>query len=59
LVKDVAAAAKAAGVTEATLRRAKKKLGIRPSPVRGDDNKITGWVWALPEGEAASETPDF
>ncbi len=57
--KDVVADAKAAGVTEATLRRAKKRLHIRPAPVRGDDNKITGWVWALPEGEVGSETSDF
>lgn len=56
--KDVVADAKAAGVTEATLRRAKKRLQIKPAAVRGDDNKITGWVWALPEEEGPSETPD-
>jgi putative DNA primase/helicase len=54
--KDVVADAKAAGVTEATLRRAKKRLHIAPTAVRGDDNRITGWLWALPEAEVGGET---
>ncbi len=44
-VNDLQTAARAAGHSPSTLRRAKERLGVRPSKC----GRAGGWVWALPE----------
>ncbi len=41
--KELIGSAKDAGISETTLRRAKKELGIKV------DQKTDGWYWSLPE----------
>lgn len=40
--------AKDEGLSERTLHRAKKKLGVQSDPRHDGDGKVTGWVWELP-----------
>jgi hypothetical protein len=47
LGKEIVPAAKKAGISEATLNRAAKKLGVKKSAERNEKGHITDWVWAL------------
>lgn len=53
---DGAAVAKATGVSERTLKRARKDLGVTAEARRNDQGHITGWTWKLPEGHKANTT---
>ena len=44
--REVEAAARKRGLTDATLRRAKSELGVRAKKTRGD--KDGPWLWAMP-----------
>jgi AAA domain len=46
-VPDVFKAARAAGITEITLRRGKAAMGVKAAKAAMDD----GWVWELPEDD--------
>jgi putative DNA primase/helicase len=48
---DIEANARAAGITKATLRRAKKKLGA----VSRQDGLSAPWLWSLPSANAGDE----
>jgi putative DNA primase/helicase len=54
-VKDVKDAAKEAGLSWATVRRAKGKAGVRSVKVGKPGDEAQGWKWHLPEG--AHELP--
>jgi hypothetical protein len=47
-----------AGVTAATLRRAKEHLKVISERQRDDDGKTTGWTWALPPDDDQETEPD-
>jgi putative DNA primase/helicase len=49
--KQVEEEAQEVGITKATLRRAKKELGIKPRK----NSMKGGWLWALPEMPAPTE----
>jgi hypothetical protein len=55
--KDVQREAREAGVSERTLRRAQKRLKIRPRKVGVPGSDSQRWVWELPEAEDGQETP--
>src|SRR5207244_5307352 len=48
---DVMAAANARGISETTLKRAKKKLGIIAERQTDAAGTVAGWRWRLPEGQ--------
>ena len=47
-VGDLEAGREAAGISERTLRRARKELGLVVEPVRDDSGKIVRWVVRMP-----------
>ena len=62
--KEIEAAARKKGLSDATLRRAKSELGVQANKKKGD--KYGPWLWAIPRqdgegahsGEGAHEEPD-
>lgn len=54
---DVQSQAKAAGLTWATVRRAKDKVGIVPKRISEGADGTGRWVWALPSGSATCSQP--
>lgn len=49
--KEVKKEAKQAGISEATLRRATQRLGIKPRKLGGPGSEAQKWVWELPASE--------
>lgn len=43
--EEVVRQAAKAGISEKTLRRAKRSIGARSEPARADANEFTGWYW--------------
>ena len=56
LTKDVHSAAKAAGYSIATIRRAQAAIGIKPKRT-GGAGKDGAWVWLLPAREEGNQLP--
>ncbi len=50
-VAELKTAAARATISETTLKRAKRELGIRSLDIRDADNKIVAWRWDLPASE--------
>jgi len=48
-VKEILIEGQKQGYSESTLRRVKKKLGIKSIPIRDKKGKIQKWEWVLPE----------
>ena len=49
--RDVKAAAREAGISMATAKKAKKELGVDSTAVREEGKRgVQGWSWSLPEG---------
>jgi Trp operon repressor len=44
---------RAVGVSERTLRRASKDLGIQKEQIRDASGRVRGWQWSLPTAELA------
>lgn len=54
---DLIKEAKAIGINERTLNRAKKRLGITVTRQRDQHGKTIGWVWSLPESAQPEGQP--
>ena len=49
--RDVKAAAREAGISMATAKKAKRELGVQSVAVREEGKRgVQGWSWSLPEG---------
>ena len=46
--REVKALARAEGISEVTLNRAKRSAGVESTQSRGHGGKVEGWVWVLP-----------
>jgi hypothetical protein len=51
---DAAEVLKASGVSERTLKRARKDIGVVAEARRNDRGRVLGWTWSLPEGQRAN-----
>jgi putative DNA primase/helicase len=53
---DGADALKASGVSERTIRRARKDIGVMTEARRNMLGRVVGWTWSLPDGQTANAT---
>jgi hypothetical protein len=53
---DGADALRASGVSERTLRRARKDIGVTTEARRNMLGRVVGWTWSLPDGHTAKAT---
>jgi hypothetical protein len=53
---DSAEAIKASGISDRTLRRARKDIGVTAEARRNDLGRVVGWTWSLPGDHTANTT---
>jgi energy-coupling factor transporter ATP-binding protein EcfA2 len=51
---DAAEVIKASGISERTLKRARKDIGVSAEARRNGRGRVIGWTWSLPEGQRAN-----
>jgi|GEM_PF-1617296 putative DNA primase/helicase len=51
---DAAEVLKVSGISERTLRRARKDVGVTAEARRNERGRVLGWTWSLPDGQTAN-----